>query len=340
MIITHTQKSAQNEFVDLLTSAQDSVTSYSKTISGFAESFAGTKLEDLLYEKLTKLAVGTRFNNTIEKISGHHFPDIIAKYDAERFFGVEVKTTIKNHWKTVGNSILESSRKANIDNIYLFFGKLGDPVEFRFRLYQDCLHDVAVTHHPRYQIDMNLEEGKTIFNKMGLDYNALRNSENPVRQFSNYYKKLLKPGEEIWWLDSDSKLEENVSATIRVFNQVEKTERYQLLAIGFVLFPEVFRSNSCKYKFNGFSTWLIKNHSIICSNVRDYFSAGGIKVIDGVKVPKIIYNWKALNKEILAYLVATGIEPEAYCGTINEQLNNRINGVTTKWLLKHLLSAI
>lgn len=60
-------------------------------------------------------------------VSGHTFPDIVA----ERYFGVEVKSTKHNHWTSTGSSIVESTRSEWVDNIYMLFGKLGgNPPEF------------------------------------------------------------------------------------------------------------------------------------------------------------------------------------------------------------------
>ena len=314
MIISHTPKPYQQDFEQLLLQSEETILAFSKETSNFATQYAGTKLEDLLFENMNNHAKGTIFSSSIEKISGHYFPDIIAGYPVNRFFGVEVKTTTQNHWTTTGNSILESTRRSNIDNIYLFFGKLGGSVEFKTRLYQDCLMDVAVTHQPRYRIDMNLERGNTIFDKINIDYDSLRNSPNPVKEFSKRYKEyILKPGEEVWWLDTDSKLEELQAPIIRILNLLSKKEQLDLLAEAFVLFPEVFTPVGIdKGKYNRFSTWLVKNHSIVCSNVRDFFSAGGRKNIDGVSVPKIIFKWISVRSGVKSYLRKYGIDQESY----------------------------
>jgi hypothetical protein len=49
---------------------------------------------------------------------------------------------------------LETTRVEDVDRIYMMFGKLNKPVEVRFRPYECCLYEVAVTHSPRYLIDM------------------------------------------------------------------------------------------------------------------------------------------------------------------------------------------
>ena len=82
---------------------------------------------------MSELAVGTPFEDSIELIGGQKFPDIIAK----KFYGIEVKTTTQNHWKTTGNSVLESTRVDNVERIFMLFAKLASPIEFRCRPYEE-----------------------------------------------------------------------------------------------------------------------------------------------------------------------------------------------------------
>ena len=110
----------------------------------------------------------------VRLVSGMRFPDILVG----RNFGVEVKSTNKDHWTSTGSSIVESTRDKDVECIYLLFGKLGGDIpEFRCRPYPDVLSEVAVTHSPRYRIDMTLGAGETIFDKMGVSYEDLRSSK-------------------------------------------------------------------------------------------------------------------------------------------------------------------
>lgn len=93
---------------------------------------------------MSELAQGTSFEGTIVEWDGRRFPDIVAN----KFYGIEVKTTTKNHWKTTGNSVLESTRIEDVERIFMLFGKLGKPIEFRGRAYEECLSEVVVTHSP------------------------------------------------------------------------------------------------------------------------------------------------------------------------------------------------
>lgn len=118
-------------------------------------------LEEDVKNILEIAAEGTKFKGTIEKISGQCFPDIVAG----KYYGVEVKSSKDEKWITLGGSVNESTRIEDVERIFLMFGKLKEPIEFRSRPYEDCLSDVVVTHYPRYKIDMNLKNGETIFCK-------------------------------------------------------------------------------------------------------------------------------------------------------------------------------
>lgn len=51
----------------------------------------------------------------------------------------------------IGGSVAEGTRVEDVEHIFILFGKLHKPVEFRTRRYEECLCDIAVTHSPRYK---------------------------------------------------------------------------------------------------------------------------------------------------------------------------------------------
>lgn len=228
---------------------------------------AGTPLEQYVTDIMSDRAIGTPFEKTIICNGGISFPDIIAN----NYYGVEVKTTIKNHWKTTGNSVLENSRKKEVERIYILFGKLGDPVEFKYRSYEECLSEVVVTHSPRYLIDMNLAPDATIFNKINIPYDELRKNGNPIRPLVEYYKSLLKPGEELWWIGTENS--ESTSLVIRAWGNLTSKVQKDYRCKGFTYFPEILSKNQAK--FNKFAIWLSTSQGVVCPNVRDVFTAGG-----------------------------------------------------------------
>jgi hypothetical protein len=228
-----------------------------------ASVLSGRDLEPFIADNLSKSAKGSSFEGTIKIIGGQKFPDIVAN----KYYGVEVKSTKQDHWVTTGNSVLESTRVEDVERIYMMFGKLADPIQFKCRPYEDCLSEVVVTHSPRYLIDMDLKVGNTIFDKIGLPYDKLRIFDPPLKPILEYYHNQVRPGQQVWWLSGSS------SIIIKLWNSLSILEREDVKVKGFVFFPSVFSNRSDK--FNEFVLWLVQTQSVVCPNVRDIYTAGG-----------------------------------------------------------------
>ena len=239
-------------------------------------------------EKETILAMkeqceGTPFlPDDIQLISGQRFPDIITA----KHFGVEVKSTKENKWVSTGSSIVESTRIEDVNHIYMLFGKLGGhPIEFKCKPYQNCLYDIAVTHSPRYLIDMDTPQEKTIFSKMGIEYDSFRLSEDPINTVRTYYLEKIKKEKRtamLWWIGS-----ENVtSPTLRLWSgkSLEQEEKNIYKAQLLILFP----TEICNSNYDRATLWLCIRHSIINTHFRDLFTAGGQVQIEGYCCPAII----------------------------------------------------
>lgn len=267
MVISVNPEPNKEEFDILLDSTITELNNHAVTSPEDVSKLTGSKLEPYIGGLMTELAVGTPFENSIKVEGGQKFPDIIAN----KYYGVEVKTTIKDHWKTTGNSVLESTRVNGVERIFMLFGKLADPIEFRCRPYEDCLSEVVVTHSPRYLIDMNLESGKTIFDKINTSYDVLRQDSSPIKPIVDYYKAKLKPGQDLWWIDNEES--EGSSLVIKIWNTLDSNEREEIIIEGSAYFPEVYSSFGNKY--SNFSLWLINSKTVVCPNTRDLFSSSG-----------------------------------------------------------------
>ncbi|NLD91062.1 MAG: hypothetical protein GX639_00190 [Fibrobacter sp.] len=269
MIISVNNTPDTDKFNLLLSSTIINLNSLAELNSHEIAQLKGSDIEPFIKDEMARAAKGTPFENTIELIGGQRFPDIIAN----KYYGVEVKTTTQNHWRTTGNSVLETTRVDSVERIYMLFAKLADPLEFKCRPYEDVLSDVVVTHSPRYLIDMNLDEGATIFDKIHIPYNQLRKKNNPIEPIINYYREKLKPGEELWWIDADKKKQKSNNLIIRIWNVLSRDEKSRIINNVMVLFPEIFGNGS--NKFNRIPAWLVNNESVVCKNIRDLFTAGG-----------------------------------------------------------------
>lgn len=229
----------------------------------------GRQLEAEVELALNQVAKNTPFQGQINVISGQKFPDIVVC----GHYGIEVKSTQSDKWELIGGSVAEGTRVEGVAHIYVLFGKLSKPAAFKTRRYEDCLADIAVTHSPRYKINMELEEGKTIFDKMGVPYEELRHLEHPLKPVVKYFKTTLKPGETLWWVNETEPDENAAPAKIRMWNTLPSDERHHLISEGLALFPELFGKRTDKYQ--RFTLWLAANHGVVSSSMRDSFSAGG-----------------------------------------------------------------
>ena len=211
MIVSQNRKPSFEEFSKLVQNCTLNLNIEAKSNETYFLTRNAQKLEDDVLKTLQMVAKGTSFENSIIKVSGQKFPDIVAG----KYYGVEVKSSKDVNWTTLGGSINESTRVEDVERIFLTFGKLVSPIEFISRPYEECLSEVLVTHYPRYKIDMKLKSGETIFDKMEIGYDELRQMENPVRKVIQYYKSHLKKGERLWWFD-DNDLEETSSPMVRL----------------------------------------------------------------------------------------------------------------------------
>lgn len=263
----------------------------------------GEKLEGVVLSMMRSHANEFDINpESIKPTLKQHFPDILFGNN----FGVEVKSTKENSWTSTGSSIVESLREEQVKKIYLMFGKLSVPnIDFRCKPYEDCLYDIAVTHSPRYLINMDLKNSsQTIFGKMRMDYDTFRESKEQIEIVRNYYREKFshtgKKGEMPWWIGTDTNttlLEPSTlkeSGLIRMWEVIDASTQDYLKACAYILFPEILGGATTKYQ--GLTLWLCSRYSIITSSLRDKFSAGGrgdIYVNGKLKwgnIPKIICN--------------------------------------------------
>lgn len=332
---------ANSAFRDFMALAETEMNRRAKENAGVYQHCSASDLEHLSEHVLKEVSVATPFRpEQIQLVSGARFPDILA----ERYYGVEVKSTEKNHWTSTGSSIVESTRLSDVQDIYILFGKLGGTVpEFKCRPYQDCMYDIAVTHSPRYLIDMELSEGESIFDKMGTTYDRLRTSDDTIEQVRSYYRQRAEREhrtEMPWWLESPTKV------SLRLWNDGTHTnaaENEQLAAKMFILFPEVFRSD-----YKRVAMWLCTKYSILLYNARDTFSAGGqFTHIDGKRLPfklphivgevlnragsikYILHNPMLIQKEVLE------LNPNLLCDGINGLYGQWVN--RTDSIIQNLL---
>ena len=338
MIVSIDNEQPSEDFEKILNDSKSLMLTKSKSDPKYYIGQGDADFEVDVYENMKIAARTTSFDGNIELVSGHKFPDIVAKHS---IYGVEVKKTNKDHWTSTGNSVLESTRDKDVEKIYIFFGKLASPIDFKYRLYQDCLNDIAVTHSPRYRINMDLKPENTIFKKMGLSYDALRTKKDPLRHFVDYYKK-IKKGSEPWWISKED--DEPSPPMISVWSSMEKKEQESMLVESMVLFPEVF-GNGKSTKYNRVVIWLVKKYGVVNPALRDEYTSGGQEpVLVGRKIfeklPKVIFHLNEQLRSILVFLASVSKanieEIQFYWGDKSVTPKN----VVEKWYDKVITNAI
>lgn len=300
IIISSKREALDQEFKDLMSSSESWLNQDAQSRDSYYKTRSGKPLEKDVFEVVTRNAVGTSFEGTIQLISKNYFPDIVAN----KYYGVEVKSTKEDKWTSMGSSILESTREECVERIYMMFGKLGGvPAKFRCRPYEEVLSGVAVTHYPRYQIDMRLRVGETIFDKMKVPYDTMRKMEQPASVVIDYYKKQLKPGESaLWWMGGDDIEESSSPVSIQLLSSLSEETQDDLVAHGYAFFPEIFQTGG-RTKYNRFALWLILERGIVDTSLRDKFTAGGrgIFLISGkqISIPQVLVRLRKYRDAII-----------------------------------------
>lgn len=307
MIISKSADAKENAFESLLNKGVAAIETEALKAPKRYCGLSSSEFEKEVYNAMLISSKESEFEGTIQLISGHKFPDIVAK----KYYGVEAKLTKQDHWRSTGNSVLETTRIEGVERIYLFFGRLITPPKFKFRKYEECLYDIAVTHSPRYLIDMELASGNTIFDKMGTEYNVLRKLDNPIKEVVRYFRKNAKKGEEPWWMDPGEDVEAALSPTVTLWSNLPEEKQNLFRNEAMARFPEIFSRSQTKYQ--NFAAWLAARHGVVDSSLRDRFTAGGQQtiIINGVayqKIPKIFYYLQKNAKEIIDIVARLTIE--------------------------------
>ena len=101
MIISENNKPSIEEFKSIMRKTDLILNSNAEKKEKYYADRNGTQLEIDVCDAIREATRNTVFENTIQLVSGASFPDIVAN----KYFGVEVKSTNKNHYSNYSNSI-------------------------------------------------------------------------------------------------------------------------------------------------------------------------------------------------------------------------------------------
>lgn len=199
------------------------------------------------------------------------FPDIRVEC-----FGIEVKTTNKDSWQSVGNSVFEGMRPRGVEEIYVLFAKMGGMPAVRWGRYEEKITHVRISHAPRFVLEMDKE--CQLFKTMGISYdNFSRLAPGEKMQYiREYSRNRLKKGERLWWLEDESGEDHTVPMAVRLYTQLPHEEKTQLRAEAALLCPQIVKPSRTHDKYSDVALYIYTYHGVVCPQTRDLFSAGSV----------------------------------------------------------------
>ena len=202
------------------------------------------------------------------------FPDI-----ALGEYGVEVKFTLADTWKSIANSIQESQRVQSVKYIYIVFGKMGGKPEVRWGDYEKSVVHVRTSHVPRFEVELppKGETGrKSLFELMGVSYSDF--SKMGIKEKMKYvrsYARKIHPNERLWWM-GDEDNEHTTPLNIRLYTNLSDAEKIRYRAEALLLCPKILKSGRARGKYDDAVMFLLSYHGVLCHQARDLFSAGSV----------------------------------------------------------------
>ena len=199
------------------------------------------------------------------------FPDV-----ALGEYGVEVKFSLGDSWRSVANSVQETQRVDSVKFVYVVFCKMGGIPEVRWRTYADCVVHVRTSHVPRFEID--LETDRSLFDLMGIKYDEFRilPMHEKMKYVREYARGRLKKGERLWWLEDSDSEAHTMPIQARLYTSLPKEEKARLRAEAALLCPIIVKSGRVRNKYDDAVLYLLTYHGVLCHQARDLFSAGSV----------------------------------------------------------------
>ena len=203
------------------------------------------------------------------------FPDI-----AMGEYGVEVKFTLNDTWRSIANSVLETQRIDSVKHIYIVFGKMGGNPEVRWGDYENCVIHVRTSHVPRFEVELPSDKSEikeSLFHQMGISYDDFRqlDMQDKMKYIRSYARK-IHPDGRLWWIEEKDTDEHTLPIQARLYTNLDTEEKTRLRAEAALLCPTIVKSGRSRNKYDDLVLYLLTYHGVICHQARDLFSAGSV----------------------------------------------------------------
>jgi hypothetical protein len=248
---------------------------------------------DLIANKLgdearaTPFATSKQFENRVREIAGEILADLGIEIDfnphpqafpdiAVGEFGIEVKFTTNDDWRSVANSVLETNRIESVKTVYIMFGKVGGMPEVKWGEYEKCVMHVRTSHVPRFEVQIGAP--KSLFEQMGVSYDDFRVLEmhEKMRYIREYARGRLKDGERLWWLEDAPGEEHSFPIEVKLYTELDEPEKIRLRAEAILLCPQIASPSRTPHKYDDVALFMLTYHGVLCHQTRDMFSAGSV----------------------------------------------------------------
>lgn len=256
----------QEEFENILDSVCAKLTTEARKETFKTSAQFENRVREVLHEILSDSPVEIDF-----KPHPQAFPDI-----AVGSFGVEVKFTLNDTWRSVANSVLETNRIESVKRVYLVFGKMGGVPEVSWGDYEQSVIHVRTSHVPRFEVE--LFANRSLFALMGVTYDEFRSlpMEEKMHHIRSYARSRLQKGERLWWLEDTPDAEHALPIQARLYTSLSTAEKTRLRAEAALLNPSIVKSGRSRNKYDDVVLYLLTYHGVICHQARDLFSAGSV----------------------------------------------------------------
>ncbi|MCH5278157.1 MAG: restriction endonuclease [Christensenellaceae bacterium] len=237
---------------------------------------ASAQFENRVREVLADI---TRDNSSFEIDFNPHpqaFPDI-----AMGEYGVEVKFTLNDTWRSIANSVLETQRIDEVKYIYVVFGKMGGIPEVRWGEYEQSVVHVRTSHVPRFEVEIPSKRPTTrkpLFEQMGIHYDDFRKLDMQDKmKYIRAYARKIHPDGRLWWVEEKEDTDVHTTPIqARLYTNLPIEEKTRLRAEAALLCPCIVKSGRSRNKYDDMVLYLLTYHGVLCHQARDLFSAGSV----------------------------------------------------------------
>lgn len=241
-------------------------------ITGFGSS---KRFEDRVREILSDLTADDGSFKIDFNSPAQAFPDI-----AMGEYGVEVKYTTSDTWRSIANSIFETQRVEGIRYIYIVFGKMGGIPEVRWGDYESSIIHVRTSHVPRYEVEIAADPSdarESLFHQIGICYDDFRQLDMAEKmKHIRAYARKLHPDGRLWWMGDQDSDGHTLPIQARLYTNLPPEEKTRLRAEAALVCPGIVKSGRDKNKYDDAVLYLLTYHGVICHQARDLFSAGSV----------------------------------------------------------------